>query len=289
MKKLVPFLIVIILFGLLFWFLCKIWPGAFFCPPCPTEVDCERAAEECVDDCDLSAPSTILIDDLHYTAWMPFDNDFALENVGELGKHGICTDTTPTDERNFGQCTGYADTDVLGLVIQIGALDTDYFKQIEIHQRAGKVPVVLASDDFDWLDVRPAGSACTIDAAHAYSLLPSELVVMSCDDEIAELPEDCRRHRRVHAALDPTHGLVTVWGGDNLFHIEPSEAGHDFGYTISLCDEVIVDVWKNGCFERRIEDVSIVHLIFDGPSDHSTFHIPPTDGGSITTPPITTP
>ena len=239
--------------------------------------------------------ATIVLDDMHTAAWMPIDNGF----IASAGTQFACQTVSATDEQKFGKCAGTY-TDPLkelrtGALLQIGRMDLgaggleDNFHSVLLTRSVGG-QVTLDETLFDWLDVEPVGTACAIDALHAYSMFQgaSAVVTTQCDGATLlpiTAPSTCLRARGIQAGLLPDTAIVTYWSGNGHYKVERLTGGHSFQYTFSLNDPVTVDRWLAGCFQERYDNVTEIRIRY--PKDisyHTGFPHSPMDGGTIVAP-----
>jgi hypothetical protein len=231
---------------------------------------------------------------MHTAAWMPIDNGF----IEHPGSHSVCPtpSPTPTPEQSFGKCAGtYTNPDNelrTGVLLQIGQLEKaaggteDNFDKVVL-TRSGAGPVELDETMFDWLDVEPVGTACAIDALHAYSLFQGarHVVTTQCDGATlvpATAPPTCLRARGIQAGLRPDTAIVTYWSGNSHYRVERETGGRNFRYTFSLNDPVTVDRWLGGCFQERYDNVTEVFIRYPRIiTNHLGFPHSPMDGGTI--------
>jgi hypothetical protein len=229
---------------------------------------------------------------MHTAAWMPFDNG----SIADPGTQFVCKTPSATDEQKFGKCAAtYTNPKTelrTGALLQIGQLDLgtsgkeDNFDTVLLTQSVGG-PVTLDETLFDWLDVEPVGTACAIDALHAYSMFKgaSNVVTTQCDGVTlvpATAPPTCLRARGIQAGLLPDTAIVTYWSGNRHYKVERQAGGHTFQYTFSLNDPVTVDRWLAGCFQERYENVTEIRIRYPKIiSYHDGFPHSPMDGGTL--------
>lgn len=185
-----------------------------------------------------------------------------------------------------------------------GVTDTSYLEDLLIRHETddGSVEEVeLEPEQFDWVDVLPEGAKCVIDPLHAYSMFQNMLVKTDCD--AGDDPIDCgagydtdfacRRRRSLHASV-LAQRILTYWSGPAYYDVVVDEteevpadtATHTLpkhvSYTIRPTETLTADVWKDGCWQQRYDNVVEIRVRFHDPdATHLGFDHLPIDGGNI--------
>ena len=246
-----------------------------------------------VPDCPDCTEASIIVEDMHAGVWMAFENEsfHFYENTPPVQPQAICTDDVATAQNEaWGTCDpAHFDSSYRhGVIFQMGYLrdvtadtwDTE-FAGVYIKHKNGETTLVPGVDNFDWLDVKEATSACVIDPATAYTMFfdstpPSAATV--CDPIPTTDPlYHCSRVRSLHASVT-AHFLMTYWAGVRHFLMDSaatddragSHEGVHVSYRFALPSQVTVDRWSQGCYVRNYEEVTEIRILYE---DHNATHL----------------